>query len=132
MNVIIMGCNRVGAIVARTLAADGHDVLVIDRSAENLRRLPESGVVSLLLGDGALDEDLRRAGIDEVDAFMALEQRDARNALAAQKARCIFKVNKVVCLMSDPVRQEMYRELGLEAVSPATMASNMIIEALHG
>ena len=126
-----MGCGRVGAIIARALAERGHTVTILDINEENLRRLPDSLEIATLLGDGTLEEDLKRAGIGEADVFVAVEERDARNALAAQKVHHMFGIPKVVCHISDPARQEMYREIGLEAVSPASTISAMILDALH-
>jgi len=131
MKIVIAGCSRVGAMIARTLAEEGHTVTVLDTNEENLRRLQGFQETIALLGDGTLEEDLRRAGIEEADVFLAVEERDARNALAAQKAQYLFNTPKVVCHIGDPVRQEMYRELGLEAVSPAKTVSDMILETLH-
>ena len=131
MIVVVMGCGRVGALVARALTSDGHNVTVIDSNEENLRRLPSSSGITTMLGDAALEEDLKRAGIQEADAFLALEGRDARNILVAQKVRLVFNVPKVVCNIADPVRQEMYQELGLgiEAVSPTKTVSTMVLDA---
>lgn len=131
MKIVIMGCGRIGAMVARAMAQEGHEVTVLDLSEENLRRLPDPLGVTTLLGDGTLEQDLRRARIEEADVFVAVEDRDSRNALAAQKVRHLFNVSKVICTIGDPIRQEMYRELGLEALSPAKAASAMILEALH-
>ncbi len=118
-------------MVARTMAQEGHAVTILDTNEDNLRRLPDHLGVTTLLGDGTLEQDLRRAGIEEADVFVAVEDRDSRNALAAQKARNLFKVRKVICDIGDPVRQEMYRSMGLEAISPAKAASDMILQAFR-
>ena len=131
MKIVIMGCGRVGAMVARTMAQEGHAVTILDTNEDNLRRVPDDLGITTLLGDGTLEEDLRRAGIEQCDVFVAVEDRDSRNALAAQKARHLFKVPKVICDIGDPVRQEMYRALGLEAISPAKAASDMILQAVR-
>ncbi len=126
-----MGCGRVGARVARAMAEEGHTVVVLDTSEDNLRRLPDFLGITTLLGDGAMEADLRRAGIEEANAFVAVSDRDARNVLAAQKVKHLFNVQTVVCQVNDPVRQELYASLDLEAISPARAASNLILEALH-
>lgn len=132
MNVIVMGCTRVGALVSRSLAEEGNSVTVLDTNEENLRRLPDSLGITTLLGDGTLEQDLRRAGIEEADAFLAVDPRDARNVLAAQKVQQTFGVAKVVCQIADPARQEMYRALGLETLSPAKTVSRMLLDAARG
>jgi trk system potassium uptake protein TrkA len=132
MKVVVMGCTRVGALVSHTLADEGNLVTVLDTNEENLRRLPDSLGITTLLGDGTLEQDLIRAGIEEADAFLAVEPRDARNALAAQKVQQTFGVAKVVCQIADPARQEMYKALGLEAISPAMTISGMLLDAVRG
>ncbi|MBI4340363.1 MAG: TrkA family potassium uptake protein [Chloroflexi bacterium] len=131
MKILVMGCGRIGAIITRELVQEGHTVTVLDTSEENLRRIPPTLGARTILGDGILDDDLRRAGIEGVDAFVAVEQGDARNAFAAQKARHTFKVPKVVCLIYDPIRQQMFQDLGLQAVSPSRMISGLVLEALE-
>jgi len=130
MKILVMGCSRIGAIIVRQLVQDGHDVTVMDTREENLRRIPPTLGAETLIGDGTVEVDLRRAGIERVQAFLAVDQGDARNAFAAQKVRFLFKVPKVVCLLYDPTRQQMYQDLGLEAVSPSRMISSMVLEAL--
>jgi len=130
MKILIMGCSRLGVIIINGLIDNGHEVTVIDTSEENLRRLPETHDVTMLLCDGAIDDNLRWAGIEEAGAFLALGQGDAKNAFVAQKALHRFHVPKVVCMITDPMRQEMYKELGLNALSPTKLISEMVIQAL--
>ena len=119
--------------MALTVAAEGHTVTVLDSNEENLRRLPASSGITTMLGNAALEDDLKRAGIQEANAFLALEDRDARNILVAQKVRLVFNVPNVVCHIADPVRQEMYQELdlGIEAISPTKTVSAMLLDALR-
>ena len=130
MNIVISGCNRAGAMIARRLASQGNTVTVVDSNEENLRRLAESIEIRTLLGDATQDEDLLMAGIEQADAFLAVETRDARNILASQKALHTFGVKNAICHIADPTRQQMYAELGLKAVSTASVLSDMILEEL--
>ena len=118
-------------MIARTLAEEGHTVTILDTDEENLRLLPEGQGITALVGDGILEEELKRAGVENADVFVAVEESDTRNALAAQKARHLFNTPKVVCHIDDPQRQEMYNNLGLVAISPATVVSDLILKAIH-
>lgn len=134
MRVIVMGCGRIGARIASTLWQRGHQVIVVDTEPENFLLLPQEMVEqdgTTLVGDGALAEAQRRAGIEEADVFVAVAIRDSRNALAAQKAKYIFHVPRVVCRIGDPVREGMYTGLGLEAVSPTEGTSTAILRAVE-
>jgi len=126
-----MGCGRVGAQMAALLDQEGHSVTTLDTDAYSFRRLPPDFKGEALLGDG-LDEDvLRRVGIEEADAFVAVTQEDNRNVMAAQIAQKIFNVKKVVCRIYDPMRRDLYSVLGLEAISPTTVLAEMLKEKLE-
>ena len=131
MKVIIMGCGRVGARLAAQLDAEGHTVTVLDNDARSFRwLLPEFGGTALL-GNGLDEEVLKRAGMEEADAFVVVTQGDNRNIMAAQIGKHIFNVPKVVCRIYDPLRQELYSTLGLEAISPTTVFAQMLKERLE-
>ncbi|OGO21725.1 MAG: potassium transporter TrkA [Chloroflexi bacterium RBG_16_51_9] len=136
MKIIIMGCGRVGAWLARLLDADGHQVTVLDIDAYSFRRLRFPGLLSdfkgtALVGNGIDQEALRKAGIEQTDVFFALTQGDNRNIMASQIARHIFKVPRVICRIYDPLRQEMYTTLGIEAISPTAIFAQMLKEKLE-
>lgn len=131
MNVIIMGCGRVGSHLAAVLDAGGHTVTVLDNDAYSFRRLPSTFRGSALLGNGIDETALRRAGIEEADAFFALTQGDNRNIMAAQIAKHIFNVPRVICRIYDPLRQETYVDLGIEAVSPTLIFAEILKQKLE-
>ena len=131
MKVVIMGCSRVGARLAGLLDADGHQVTILDNNASSFRRLPSSFRGTALVGNGIDQEALIRAGIEEADAFFALTQGDNRNVMACQIVKTIFEVRRVICRIYDPLRQEMYASLGLEAISPPTVFADILKEQLE-
>lgn len=131
MRVIVMGCGRVGARVASALAREGHEVTIFDVNPESFRRLPEHPNLTALVADGRQQDDLRRVGLEGADAFVAASSRDTANALAAQVAHHLFHIPKVVCRIYDPARQELYTSLGLTALSPTNLISDMILKAVR-
>jgi len=132
MKVIIMGCSRVGARLAELMYRDGHQVTILDVKAESFRRLEQDFGGVALLGSGMDEAVLRRAGIETADAFITATQGDNRNIMAAQVARHIFNVPRVVCRIYDPLRRDLYSELGLETISSTTIVAQMIKEELTG
>ncbi len=129
--VMIVGCGRLGAMVAKTLVDRGDTVTVLDIDQENFRRLSEQEGLRMLVADGTSSESLRRAGIEGMDSFIALTAQDTVNALSAQCAQVTFGIKNIVCRINDPIRREMYEEMGLRAVSPTQLMSYMVIEALE-
>ncbi len=131
MKVLIMGCGRVGAQLAGLLDAEGYQVTVLDINASSFRRLEPTFSGTALVGNGIDEEMLRRAGVEEADIFVALTQGDNRNVMSAQIAKHIFKVPRVICRIYDPLRQELYDTLGLEAFSPTTIFAQMVKEKIE-
>ncbi len=131
MKIVIMGCGRVGAQIARLLEQDGHEITVLDTDAYSFRRLPHDFGGTALLGNGMDEEVLRRAGIEEADVFVAMTQGDNRNVMAAQIAKHIFNVPRVISRIYDPLRQEMYDTLGIEAFSPTTIFAELVKEKIE-
>ena len=129
--VLIVGCGRLGAMVAKTLVDRGDRVTIVDIDAENFRRLAEQPGLSMIVANGTSNEDLRRAGVESADVFISLTAQDTVNALAAQIAQVTFGVAKVVCRINDPVRREMYEGLGLRAVSPSLVMTDLVLEAVE-
>ena len=126
MKVLIMGCGRVGALLATLLDADGHSVTVIDREPDSFQKLSSDFHGKALLGNGLDEEALRKAGIEQVDVFVVVTQGDNRNVMAAQIAKHIFNVPKVICRIYDPLRRDMYETLGLKTISPTTIFANIL------
>lgn len=132
MKIIILGCGRVGAHLAGLLDSDGHEVLVLDRDSYSFRRLPPGFKGTALLGHGIRQDVLKKAGIEEADVFVAVTEGDNRNVMAAQIAKHIFNVPKVICRIYDPLRQELYQTLGLETICPTTIFANLLKEKVEG
>ena len=130
MKAVIMGCGRVGARVASLLDHTGNEVTVIDIDSRAFQRLPSTFGGDTIIGTGIDEDVLRRAGIEEADAFIAVSNGDNRNIMAAQVARLIFNVPEVVCRIYDPVREDTYRRLGLTTVCPTTTISAMILDSV--
>ena len=131
MNVVVMGCGRVGARVASILDQHGHRVCVVDTNPEAFRRLGEKFGGDTLIGTGIDEDVLRRAGIEDANVFIAVTNGDNRNIMAAQVARTVFNVEHVTVRIYDPVREDTYRRLGLHTVCPTTTISAMIIDQIN-
>ncbi len=130
MKVIVLGCGRLGASLARRLVSQGHEVTVIDQDATALTHLGDDFPGRMVVGTGIDEDVLRRAGIEEADAFVAATNWDNTNVMAVQVAREIFGVPRAVCRLYDPLREEFYRSLGLETICPTLWGVERIEEIL--
>lgn len=122
MKVLISGCGRVGGFLAGLLDSEGHEVTVIDLDKAAFVHLPDSFKGTTFLGNGADLDILRENGADKADAFLALMHGDNRNLMAAQIAREIFRVKRVIASVNDPIRAQIYRaEKGIITFSRTTI-----------
>lgn len=126
MNVIILGCGRVGSTLARMMYHDGHNVTVIDLLNESFRRLGSKFKGTRIQGNGVDEDVLRRAGIDKCDVFVSVTQGDNRNIMAAQMAKLVYKVPTVMTRISDPIRADVYREMGVVTICGSTILSGIM------
>ncbi|HET8569963.1 MAG TPA: TrkA family potassium uptake protein [Candidatus Limnocylindria bacterium] len=132
MNVIVVGCGRVGGFLAGLLDKGGHAVTVVDKDRGAFVHLIGATNVTTLLGDGTDMESLRRAGIERADAFLALTEGDNRNLMSAQIAKEIFGVKRVIAKVNDPIRAELYRGRGIQTFSRTTILGTLLEALLRG
>lgn len=125
-----MGCGRVGARIAGVLDQAGHNVTVLDINQGSFRRLPEHYGGARAVGNGMDGPVLERAGIREMDAFLAVTQGDNRNYFASQMAKEVYGVRRVLCRIYDPVREQIFRDLGLETFSPTSFGAQIMVDML--
>lgn len=134
MKVIIMGCGRVGAELAVMLEQDGHEVTMLDSDPAAfgpLGYLPQEFRGVRMVGNGIDQDALRNAGIEQADAFVSATRGDNRNVMACQIAKHVFSVPRVVSRVFDPIREEMYRSLGLRTINPTRIQARLLKEALE-
>ena len=133
MNIIIVGCGRVGSELAKLLSNEGHNVVVIDKTRSSFERLGSTFNGLTLVGNGFDLALLKQAGVEKADAFCAVTNGDNTNLISAQVAKKIFKVPKVLARVYDPQRAHIYAALGLDIISGtilfAAMLRDKIIES---
>jgi trk system potassium uptake protein TrkA len=132
MRVVIMGCGRTGAALATDLSREGNDVMVLDMDPAAFRFLPENFAGQTHVGNGIDLDVLRRIHVEKFDVFVSTTRGDNRNVMAAQIAKHIFNVKVVASRVFDPLREEMYSNLGLRTINPTRVQSSRlrrIIEA---
>jgi trk system potassium uptake protein TrkA len=128
---MIMGCGRLGAELAAVLEADGHEIAILDVDKFAFDHLAPDFKGHKVLGDGTDQDTLRRAGAERADAFIAATRGDNRNALATQIARHVFQIKRVGSVIFDPMREEVYRGLGLRTVNPTKLEAQLLRELIE-
>jgi trk system potassium uptake protein len=130
MNVLVVGCGRVGSSVALELNRRGWDVTAIDEKEDALQRLGENWSGGFVVGHGMDLNILRAAGIEEADAVVVATNGDNTNLVIGQVALKRFNIETTVVRVLDPARAALYKELGLWTVSPTSTAIEILTEAV--
>jgi trk system potassium uptake protein TrkA len=104
----------------------------MDVDSYSFRKLPSTFKGKALVGSGLDEVPLKKAGIEEADVFIAVTQGDNRNVMACQIAKHTYHVAKVICRIYDPIREEMYRNLGLRTVSPTKVVAKLLKAQIEG
>ena len=135
MNILVIGCDQVGASLIRDLERIGHDISLIERDPEQLKRLDAFDDYrfggTALVGDPTDPDVLRRGGVENCDAVAAVSEDDSVNLMAAQIAKSIFRREKVICRVSDLHLQVLYHKTyELETVCPTVLTEQAVFRAL--
>jgi trk system potassium uptake protein TrkA len=130
MNVIILGCSRVGAMVAGWLSAKGEGVTVIDLDENSFSRLDKDFKGETITGNGVDPEVLLQAGIKKADAFIGVTDSDNTNIMAAQVVREKFKTKKILIRVYGPQRAKTFKEIGLNIICPTATIADQIKDYL--
>jgi trk system potassium uptake protein TrkA len=130
VKIVVIGCGRVGAGIARRLTEEAHSVAVVDVNPLAFERLGASFPGKTVKGMGFDRDILIQAGIDRADGLAAVTSSDETNVVAAQLARQIFHVPRVVARLYEPRRAEVYARLGLQTIAPTKWGIDRIAELL--
>jgi trk system potassium uptake protein TrkA len=127
---VIVGCGRVGSVLADAFDRAGHEVIVIDTKTSAFDRLPGSFSGDAVRGDGTDEDTLRRAGAEDADLFIALTEGDNRNVMASQLATEALGAKQVIAKINDPLRADAYADLGLATLCRTNLMASAVSEYL--
>jgi trk system potassium uptake protein TrkA len=131
MRVVIAGAGSVGRSIARELLGNGHQVLLIDKDADDVQasRVPEA---SWLLADACELAALEEARLEEADVVVGATGDDKANLVLSLLAKTEFGVPRTVARVNNPKNEWMFDESwGVDvAVSTPRLMTALIEEAV--
>jgi trk system potassium uptake protein TrkA len=127
---IIVGCGRLGSMLANRLSSLGSSVVVIDQDEGAFKNLSLEFSGFEIAGNATELAVLRRAKIEKADCLLATTQHDNVNLMVAQVARTFFGVPRVVARIFDPAREQVYRQFGIETICPTILSAEALLGAL--
>lgn len=131
MNVLIVGCGKVGSRLAEMLCAEGHDVSIVDSDEESFDRLDADFSGYKTVGVPIDQDVLRSAGIENCDAVVSVSPDDNVNIMVSEVARKNFGIKTVIARIYDIERGDVFSHFGLYTVCPTNLTVSSIVSALN-
>lgn len=130
MNIIIVGCGKVGCTLVEALSIENHNIVVIDSRPEKVSALTDTVDVMGIVGNGVSHTTLKQAGIETADLLIAVTGSDEENLLC-----CVIAKKSGHCQTIARIRNPIYneekdflqKEFGLSMIiNPELTAANEI------
>ena len=135
MQIMIVGCGKMGSTLAVQLVQEGHRVTVVDRSEAVIEQISNTQDVIGYVGNGAVFSVLEEAGAKETDLLLAVTQSDEINLLSCLMAHKIGAKHTIARVRDPEYANNMYRisdDLGLSmTVNPDRQAAEEIARVLR-
>ncbi|EDX86858.1 TrkA-N domain superfamily [Synechococcus sp. PCC 7335] len=128
--IVIVGCGRLGSLLAGQLSSQGHSVVVIEQYEACLSNLSSEFSGFSVVGDAAELATLRQAKVDKADCLLAVTSEDNINLMVAQIARTVFEIPTVLARVFDPDREAIYQELEIDTISPTQLSADLFLQKL--
>ena len=126
MNIIIVGCGKVGYTLVEQLGGENHNITVIDTNEEKVNSITDDLDAMGIVGNGVSFQTLSEAGIDHADLLIAVTGSDEQNLLC-----CVIAKKAGHCKTIARVRNPIYNneiaflreELGLAMIINPELSS---------
>lgn len=126
MYLIIVGGGKVGFYLAKSLLAEGHEVLLIEKNPRRAAFLiDELGADHVWVGDGCDSSTFAQVGMNRADAVIAVTGDDEDNLVVCLLAKRKFNVPRTIARINNPRNAAIFARLGIDV----TVSTTEIIQA---
>lgn len=127
MYVIIVGAGKLGYYLSKSLLAESHEILLVEKDKARFQELTGEFGESIVWGDGAEARTLKEIGANRADVFVAVTGDDEDNLVICQMAKIMYMVGRTIARVNDPKHEEIFTSLGIDATVSTTRVINNII-----
>jgi trk system potassium uptake protein TrkA len=125
MYIVVVGGGEIGYHLSRALLDEGHEVLVLEKRAEEVDFICNQLGSACMRGDGCEVTTLADAGTGRADMLIAVTGDDEDNLVACQVAKYKFNVPRTIARIKDPRNEAIFKKLGIDVTVSST---NVILE----
>ena len=131
MQIIVVGCGKVGLNLSTSLVRQGHDVVIVESDSKMLQAAADLDCIRIL--GVPIDRDvLRNAGIETADVLCAMTQNDNINIMVSQIADEIFKVPQIITRIFNPENRQVFDEFRLNTICSTSLTVEAVLRKLGG
>lgn len=119
LNIIIVGCGKVGSTLIDQLTKEGHDISIIDNNSAKIQELTNLYDVMGVVGNGASFTVQKEAGVDDADLLIAVTGSDELNMLCCTVAKRVGNCAAIARVRTPDYSQEigyLREKLGLAMI----------------
>lgn len=120
MYIIIAGGGEIGYNLAKSLIADKHEVLVIEKDINRYNLFSKELGEAIFHGNCCEVSTLKSIGAGRADWLIAVTGLDQENLVICQMAKLLFMVPKTLAVVYDPKNEELFESLGVDIVVNTT------------
>jgi trk system potassium uptake protein TrkA len=131
MNILVIGCGRVGAQLAHRLFQKGNKVTVVDQNPGAFANLPSDFLGRTIEGEATHLDVLLRAGIETANGVAIVTNSDATNAVIGHAIRSKFDLHNIVVRNFDPAWRSVLEVFGHQIISSTAWGAQRIEEMLY-
>ncbi len=132
MDIVMVGGGQTGAKLAKRLADQGHNVVIIEKDGKRAHELAAELDVLIVHGSGTDPDVLKEAGVDKADVFLTLTQSDEVNLMACELAKKLG-TPRVIARVNDEKHGSMFKEMGVDvAISVPNAVISLLEKATTG
>lgn len=128
LNIIIVGCGKVGATIIEQLSKEGHDITVIDKNPIRIQEITNTYDIMGIIGNGASYSVQMEAGIEQADLIISVTDSDELNLLCCTIANQVGNCSGIARVRTPDYSREanyLREKLGLAMIiNPELEAAN--------
>lgn len=135
MKIVIAGAGNVGTHLAKLLSGENQDIILIDEDEEKINRLDSNFDLLTIDGSPTSFVDLKEAGVDDADLFVAVTPDESRNLIACQLAHSLGAKKTVARIDNHEYmlqkNKELFTSMGIDSlIYPELLAAKDIVNGM--
>lgn len=128
MKVVVADGNEEADYIIRMYHNRQNSLVVINSSGSIANELSRKNRIDVIFGKPTSEYDLRLAGIEGADLFLALGEKDVDNYVACKMAKLLFHAKRTIAIVKNPENVDLFKRLGIDSAVCSTYLLGETIE----